>query len=64
MGMPILTQELALGHHFRSGDIEAFGRINWRLRGIGLASVVGAYCIVICYVYCFVFVFDSSKRIV
>eukprot|EP01084_Bolivina_argentea_P212769 361597_1 len=41
MGMPLLTQELVLGQKHRSGDIEAFGRMNWRLRGIGLASVVG-----------------------
>jgi len=46
LGMPILTQELALGQKHRSGDIEAFGRMNWRLRGIGLASVIGAFGIV------------------
>jgi len=43
--MPLLTQELALGQRFQGGDIEAFGKMNARLRGIGLASVVGAYLI-------------------
>merc|ERR1719244_153658 len=49
LGMPLLTQELALGQKHRSGDIEAFGRMNWRLRGIGLASVVGGFGIVTYY---------------
>ena len=47
--MPLLTQELSLGQKHRSGDIEAFGRMNWRLRGIGLASVIGTFCIVTYY---------------
>ena len=49
LGMPLLTQELALGQKHRSGDIEAFGKMNWRLRGIGLASVIGAFGIVSYY---------------
>merc|ERR1719228_3139481 len=49
LGMPLLTQELALGQKHRSGDIEAFGRMNWRLRGIGLASVIGSFGIVTYY---------------
>jgi len=49
LGMPLLTQELALGQKHRSGDIEAFGRMNKRLRGIGLASVIGAFGIVTYY---------------
>eukprot|EP01083_Nonionella_stella_P146928 462759_1 len=43
------TQQLALGHKHRSGHIDAFGRMNWRLRGIGLASVIGAFGIVMYY---------------
>merc|ERR1719320_719040 len=31
------------------GDVEAYGRINWRFRGVGLASVVGTYIIVTYY---------------
>merc|ERR550525_1877251 len=49
LGMPLLTQELALGQKHRSGDIEAFGKMNWRLRGVGLASVIGAFGIVTYY---------------
>eukprot|EP01083_Nonionella_stella_P087142 242294_1 len=49
IGMPLLTQELSLGQKHRSGDIEAFGRMNWRLRGIGLASVIGSFTIVTYY---------------
>lgn len=50
IGMPLLTQEMALGQYFRGGDVEAYGRIHPRLRGIGLASVVGAYAICCYYV--------------
>jgi len=48
VGMPTLTQEMALGQKFQGGDVEAYGRINWRLRGIGLASVVGVF-VIVCY---------------
>jgi len=49
VGMPMLTQEMALGQKFQGGDIEAYGRINWRFRGVGLASVIGVYIIVTYY---------------
>jgi len=49
VGMPMLTQEMALGQKFQGGDVEAYGRINWRFRGVGLASVVGVYIIVTYY---------------
>lgn len=49
IGMPLLTQEMALGQKFRGGDVEAYGRIHPRLRGIGLASVFAAYGIVVYY---------------
>ena len=49
LGMPLLTQELALGQKHRSGDIESFGKMNWRLRGIGLASVIGTFGILSYY---------------
>jgi len=48
VGMPTLTQEMALGQKFQGGDVEAYGRINWRLRGIGLASVIGVF-VIACY---------------
>ena len=28
IGMPMLTQEMALGQKFQGGDVEAYGRIN------------------------------------
>lgn len=66
IGMPILTQELALGQKHRSGDIESFGRMNWRLRGIGLASVIGAFGIVTYYAVVIgmavVFLFESMQK--
>jgi len=49
IGMPMLLQEMALGQKFRGGDIEAYGRINRRFRGVGLASVFGAFIIVTYY---------------
>jgi len=49
IGMPMLTQEMALGQKFQGGDVEAYGRINWRFRGVGLASVIGVYIIVTYY---------------
>jgi len=49
VGMPMLTQEMALGQKFQGGDVEAYGRINWRFRGVGLASVIGVYIIVTYY---------------
>lgn len=49
IGMPLLTQEMALGKKFRGGDVEAYGRIHPRLRGLGLASVIGAFGIVTYY---------------
>jgi len=49
IGMPMLTQEMALGQKFQGGDVEAYGRMSPRLRGIGLSSVVGAMLLVSYY---------------
>eukprot|EP00490_Sorites_sp_Unknown_P024499 CAMPEP_0114657026 /NCGR_PEP_ID=MMETSP0191-20121206/13245_1 /TAXON_ID=126664 /ORGANISM="Sorites sp." /LENGTH=159 /DNA_ID=CAMNT_0001875455 /DNA_START=70 /DNA_END=546 /DNA_ORIENTATION=+ len=66
IGMPIMTQELTLGQKHRSGDIEAFGKMNWRLRGIGLASVCGTFGIVTYYMVIIglslVLFFDSFRK--
>ncbi len=40
--MPLTTPEIALDQKHRPGDIEVFGRMNWRLRCIRLASVIGS----------------------
>lgn len=45
IGIPILALELALGKLFRSGDVVCFSRISHRLRGLGLASVFGAFIV-------------------
>jgi len=49
VGMPMLTQEMALGQKFQGGDVEAYGRMNWRFRGVGLASVIGVFVIATYY---------------
>jgi solute carrier family 6 (neurotransmitter transporter, GABA) member 1 len=45
LGIPLLALELSLGKLFRSGDIVAFSRVSHRLRGLGLASIFGAFVI-------------------
>lgn len=52
VGHPVLLLELSLGQKFQSGDVDAFGSINRRFRGVGIASVFGAYIIV--WYYCVV----------
>jgi len=49
IGMPMLTQEMALGQKFQGGDVEAYGRMNPRFRGVGLASVIGVFVIATYY---------------
>merc|ERR1719499_1686535 len=50
IGMPILLMELALGQKFQGGDVEAFGKMNPRLRGIGMASIFSSMTIIAYYV--------------
>lgn len=49
IGMPILLLELALGQKFQGGDVEAFGKMNPHLRGIGIASIFGTFMIISYY---------------
>lgn len=42
IGIPIMLMELSLGMMFRAGDIESFGGIHRRLRGIGISTIVAA----------------------
>jgi len=49
IGIPLLMLEFALGQFFQRGDIGVFRRINPRLAGIGLASVIASYCITLYY---------------
>jgi len=50
IGMPILLMELALGQQFQGGDVEAFGKMHPRLRGIGMASIFSSMTIIAYYV--------------
>eukprot|EP00892_Ulva_mutabilis_P009295 jgi/Ulvmu1/6738/UM030_0073.1 len=48
-GLPLLQTELALGRLFQKGDIESFGSIHKRCRGVGSISVVGGFGVVTYY---------------
>mmetsp|Transcript_37533 Transcript_37533/g.106000 ORF Transcript_37533/g.106000 Transcript_37533/m.106000 type:complete len:736 (-) Transcript_37533:559-2766(-) len=43
IGAPLLLMELGLGRVFRAGDIDAFGGIHRRLRGIGISSMLASF---------------------
>jgi solute carrier family 6 amino acid/orphan transporter-like 15/16/17/18/20 len=49
IGIPITLMEMSLGQKFQRGDIGVFRGIHPRLAGIGLASVLAAFCIVAYY---------------
>ena len=50
VGIPILVQEVAMGQHFRAGDVGVSNSISRHLRGVGLASVVCGFIVVTYYV--------------
>jgi len=50
LGLPMLMVELGVGRTFQKGDVEAFGKIHRRLRGVGFMSVLGSFVIVTYYV--------------
>lgn len=43
LGLPLMILELALGRMFQTSDVEAYGKINPRLRGVGLISVLSGF---------------------
>ena len=49
LGLPMLMVELGIGRTFQKGDVEAFGRIHRRLRGVGFMSVLGSFLVVTYY---------------
>jgi solute carrier family 6 (neurotransmitter transporter, GABA) member 1 len=49
IGIPLLLLEIALGQTFKSTNVVGFGRINHRLRGLGLGSIVNAYIVATYY---------------
>lgn len=64
IGIPLLVQEIAMGQHYRKGDIGVSGSISKHLRGVGLASVVCGFMVVCYYVpliaWCFRAFFGAS----
>jgi SNF family Na+-dependent transporter len=49
VGIPILVLEVSLGQHYQTGDVNVFGSIHERLRGVGLSSVACGYMLVTYY---------------
>ncbi|XP_063684333.1 sodium- and chloride-dependent GABA transporter 1-like [Bolinopsis microptera] len=47
IGMPLLTVELTIGQMFQGGAVEAFGNLNPRLRGVGVATVIGGFIVAV-----------------
>lgn len=45
IGIPILILEITIGQFYQTGDAGAFGFINKRFRGIGLASVLTSFMV-------------------
>ena len=50
IGYPLLLLEIGMGAHFQTGDIGVFGSIHKRLRGCGLASVLGGLMVIAYYI--------------
>lgn len=49
IGLPILVLEIALGQYYETGDVDVFGGIHRRLRGVGLSSIACGYMLVTYY---------------
>ena len=49
VGLPILILEISLGQYYETGDVDVFGGIHRRLRGVGLSSVVCGLMLVTYY---------------
>lgn len=43
IGIPVLILEISIGQYYQTGDAGAFGNINRRARGLGLASVLCSF---------------------
>lgn len=50
IGWPLLILELALGQVFQTGDVNVFGKMHRRLRGIGISSMWTGFMICCYYV--------------
>jgi len=49
IGIPILTLEIGFGQFWQTGDVGVFGSFNPRLRGVGVASLLCGWMLVIYY---------------
>jgi len=49
IGIPLLVLEFALGQYYETGDVNVFGGIHKRLRGVGLSSIACGYMLVTYY---------------
>lgn len=49
IGIPVLILEVTVGQFYQTGDAGAFGRVNKRFRGIGLASVFCSFVVTLYY---------------
>lgn len=49
MGIPLLIMEFALGQKMQLGAVGAFGKINKKFRGIGLASILCGFAVTAYY---------------
>ncbi|GMH36994.1 hypothetical protein BSKO_04867 [Bryopsis sp. KO-2023] len=50
VGLPMLMVELGLGRMMQRGDVEAFGKIHRRARGVGVTSIIGGFLVATYYV--------------
>ncbi|GMH38799.1 hypothetical protein BSKO_06697 [Bryopsis sp. KO-2023] len=50
VGLPMLMVELGVGRAMQRGDVEAFGKIHRRCRGVGISSILGGFLITAFYV--------------
>lgn len=49
IGLPVLVLEISLGQYYETGDVDVFGGIHRRLRGVGLSSIVCGLMLVTYY---------------
>ncbi|KAF8817809.1 Sodium:neurotransmitter symporter family protein [Cardiosporidium cionae] len=49
IGIPILILEFSVGQVYQGGGLKAFGSVNPRFRGLGLAAATAAFVIVLYY---------------
>jgi len=43
IGLPLLVLEISLGQYYETGDVDVYGGISKRLRGVGLSAIASGY---------------------